>query len=97
MALGAEPGSCGRPGAGANITFITITGIIVGAAAAVGSGRFINSLFLEPGSLSRGDQGDYRDRASGLPQQWRATCLPGVHPDRSDDGIARRVITAARS
>jgi len=45
MALGAEPGSV----VGlvfVNVAFITITGIIVGAAAAVGSGRFINSLLF---------------------------------------------------
>ena len=52
MALGAEPGSV----VGlvlVNVAFITITGIIVGAAAAVGSGRFINSLLFNLAAYDR--------------------------------------------
>ena len=44
MALGAEPRKVDSASCSTNVALITIAGLLVGAAASVGTGRFINTL-----------------------------------------------------
>ncbi len=91
MALGAEPRKVIRLVL-TNVALITIVGLIVGAAASVGTGRFINTLLYNLAAsdttmiVGHGDHARRSCRHCGVPAG------PPRGADRSDGGAARRMM-----
>ena len=93
MALGAEPDSV----IGLvlrHVALITVVGLIVGAAGAVGTGRFINTLLFNLADQRSDDDRRHGGDAGGGRGDCRLPAGAARRAHRSDDGAARGVIPA---
>ena len=73
MALGAEPGTVVRLVL-KNVAIITVAGLIVGAAASVGTGRFINTLLYNLAASDHDDDRGHGDHARDGGRASPGTC-----------------------